>query len=695
MVTPTGGTALPAVQTSANGTYAVSNVPGGAGVLVVSNLPATCVQPTSKSYSGLTSGATVTVNIPVTCTAPVGTVSGIVTSSLGDRITAATVTITPTSGAALASVVTDSTGKYVVSSVPVGSGSGIVAVSALPANCANATSKAYSGLTSGVTLTVNIVVTCTTPVGTVSGIVTSSLGGGVSGAAVAVTPVAGTALAAVTTSANGAYSVQGVPIGSGAGSVTVTNVPSGCTTASAGYSGLAPGGTATANITVSCVVSGSNLTACQVISAPGSYTMAQDINGSLVGGACLTINANNVALDCAGHVITNSNGGASMSILAVHGVTINHCTIAATGTTNTVAVDASGSESVTISNSTLMANAPGAVGLSASNIRNFTVTQSTVSVVTQLYYAIFISNANEAAFTFNRITTDGGASYISDNSSFGTFTNNVVSGAKGPAVVIFANGGHNTVTQNHIDGGWLGSLVPRGAQGTDDGIVVSNEDADALQMNSIANVWDISIESVGSLTNSEIVNNTLDNAGLAGLGSAYGTSWSGNKVVGNHMSRTLAMAIFAYYANSVTGYVPVTTIKFSNNLFDANTFQDPGNLSAANTASVIMTFEGIGESTTGLPLPAELSNNTISNNTLPTSIAGFYLLPTTAFIDGGGNTCNPANPGNALSCGGPTGRVVASLDPSAQKVSRPWALSGFPSRQQYRPSNGSRGVAVP
>jgi hypothetical protein len=183
-----------------------------------------------------------------------GTVSGTVTSN-GTGISGASVTVTPSGQSALASVTTSGTGTYSVSSVPVGSGT--VTVSNLPSGCTTPAAADYSGLTSNGTVTINVAVTCTTAqLGTVSGTVTNSgTSAGISGATIVVTPTGGTALPSVTTSSSGAYTVHSVPLGGGA--VAVSNLPTGCTTPSAGsYSGLTGGGTATVNIAVTCTSSG-------------------------------------------------------------------------------------------------------------------------------------------------------------------------------------------------------------------------------------------------------------------------------------------------------------------------------------------------------------------------------------------------------------------------------------------------------
>ncbi|MBC7895852.1 MAG: carboxypeptidase regulatory-like domain-containing protein [Cytophagaceae bacterium] len=240
--------------TIANGSYSISNVGVGSRTVSVSNLPAGCTLPASQSVT-VTNGGTATANFSVVCTVPTGSVAGTITSSLGGGITGVAVVATPTGGSPTSPFTTGGTGAYTLT-VPVGPGTGAITLSNLPANCTNPGATNYSGLTSGGTVTLNVTVTCTAPpqVGTVQGTITSSLGGGIAGASVVVTPTGGPALAGVTTNAQGLFSNASVPVGAGTGTVSLSALPNGCTApAPSNYSGLTNGGTVTVNITVTCV----------------------------------------------------------------------------------------------------------------------------------------------------------------------------------------------------------------------------------------------------------------------------------------------------------------------------------------------------------------------------------------------------------------------------------------------------------
>jgi hypothetical protein len=155
-VTPAGQTALASVVTETNGSYSVSNVPGGGGTVAVATVPTNCQIPAASSYSGV-NGNTQTVNIQVTCQAT-GTLIGTVTSSATNAgISGASVTVTPTGAAALPSVATNSSGQYSVPTVPVGSGT--IGLSNLPTGCVAPSPGNYT-LTNPTSNLININVTC-------------------------------------------------------------------------------------------------------------------------------------------------------------------------------------------------------------------------------------------------------------------------------------------------------------------------------------------------------------------------------------------------------------------------------------------------------------------------------------------------------------------------------------------------------
>ncbi|HET7553624.1 MAG TPA: carboxypeptidase regulatory-like domain-containing protein [Gemmatimonadaceae bacterium] len=190
---------------------------------------------------------------------PRGTVAGAITSSLGGSIAGVKVTVTPTSGSAPAQVTTGSDGKFSIAGVPVSDGKGTLALAELPSNCTDPGGIAYTGLASGGTVSMDIELDCHVMVGTVSGTVTSSLGGPLSNVQVSVDPDGDAPAVSVATDADGKYSVGDVPVG--AGSVSVSGIPDNCSVPTAAtYEGLEDGGAETLDITVPCDATTGGLT---------------------------------------------------------------------------------------------------------------------------------------------------------------------------------------------------------------------------------------------------------------------------------------------------------------------------------------------------------------------------------------------------------------------------------------------------
>lgn len=182
--------------------------------------------------------------------APTGTVAGTVSSpQLG---TLNGVTVAATSGITTLTGTTASAGAYSIASVPTGPAS-VAITGGLPAGCTNPGPQSAT-VTNGGTATVNFTVTCPVPTGTVTGTISfTGTSPSPTGIAVVVTPTGGSAQAAVSPNGAGFYSRSAVPVGPGSGSVTLSNLPSGCTNPGAGsYSGLTNGGTVIVDFTVPC-----------------------------------------------------------------------------------------------------------------------------------------------------------------------------------------------------------------------------------------------------------------------------------------------------------------------------------------------------------------------------------------------------------------------------------------------------------
>jgi Tol biopolymer transport system component len=87
--------------------------------------------------------------------------------------------------------------------------------------------------------------------GSLAGIVSSTLTGGLAGISVILTPANESPLPPVKTDSTGAFTIEHVP--PGAGTIAIAGVPIGCTPPPTSYSGVQAGMTTTVNVTVPCV----------------------------------------------------------------------------------------------------------------------------------------------------------------------------------------------------------------------------------------------------------------------------------------------------------------------------------------------------------------------------------------------------------------------------------------------------------
>jgi Carboxypeptidase regulatory-like domain len=180
---------------------------------------------------------------PAAAVAP-GTIAGTVSSPSRGALAGATVTVS--SGQ---TGTTSATGTYSIAAV--NAGSRTVTLSNLPAGCTAPAALTVS-VASGATTTADFAnVVCTGLPGTISGTIVSNQGNTpIAGATVSASNGGGAPVTAVT-SATGTYSLANVA--SGAGTLTITALPAGCTAAAAPYT-LTSGGTSTVNVTATCPV---------------------------------------------------------------------------------------------------------------------------------------------------------------------------------------------------------------------------------------------------------------------------------------------------------------------------------------------------------------------------------------------------------------------------------------------------------
>jgi hypothetical protein len=396
----------------------------------------------------------------------------------------------------------------------------------------------------------------------------------------------------------------------------------------------AQGATTALTVTVAQPPAMSNsITACGVISAPGAYVLQTDLSQTPTSGLCLAIQANNVQLDCQNRTVTSLGFG------IVNGVTVTNCNVA-TAVVNTYSLT-----NVTLAHNTLSG------GFSSNGSQHLTLTNNHISG-----QGVMITSASFSMVTTN--TLDG------LNPTFQT------SGVG--AAIRLMGGTNNEVAQNAVDGGYDGS---GNLSGLDDGIVLFDEANDTIQGNTISNVFDAGIESVDIAQNTAIVQNTIVNAGTAGIASFWCTNWTGNVIDENRISVSPAVLEVVYHSDQTKCGFPITVGGFTNNQIVGNRLLSP-TANGQAPAGMSIVLDSLSA--------ASVSNNVIQGNDLGSQYA-LVLRPATGFMNGGGNTCAP---GSNPFCGGLVGDTPLRegsflIGPAFWR----WTGARTPSQKRYRPVN--------
>ncbi len=155
--------------TSAGGAYTITGIAPGARTVAVTNLPAGCVAPASRSFT-FTRNEGVTLDFIVTCTLPRGSIAGAITGRTSDGfwggLPGVGVSVTPAGGVATPVVTTvPTTGAYTIANVPTLIANGVLTLTNVPSNCTNPGPRPYTNFTAAGLFNQNIELTCTPPPG--------------------------------------------------------------------------------------------------------------------------------------------------------------------------------------------------------------------------------------------------------------------------------------------------------------------------------------------------------------------------------------------------------------------------------------------------------------------------------------------------------------------------------------------------
>jgi hypothetical protein len=256
-----------------------------------------------------------------------------------------------------------------------------------------------------------------------------------------------------------------------------------------------------------------------------------------------------------------------------------------------------------------------------------------------------IMNASDV--TVRHSTINSGILWASTSSNVLFDANTAISGGTGlGGLVVFQDGTNNRATNNVLDGAYNGGAAN---VGVDDGVILENESGDAIENNTIRNVFDAGIEGVAGLSSTSISGNTISSAGVAGVASYWCTDWTGNTIQGNTVTQSPVLARIYYTTGSKCGST-ITPAAFSGNTFIGNVFRTP----IAGTQPEFVTRMSIN-------MVGPVQNNLIKTNDFGSDL-GPWLQPAGGYVDGGGNLCGQRNPNETTVLCGPgtaSGHLIA------------------------------------
>ncbi len=226
------------------------------------------------------------------------------------------------------------------------------------------------------------------------------------------------------------------------------------------------------------------ISACQTIQKSGPYVLGNDL--SQTGGSCLQlVSVGAVQLDCRGHTVSG------LSLNTVNTITISNCWVTGTVTMTNAA-------NVTVTNGTLAA---GLVVTSGTSV----IVQSTTITAPQL--PVTVTNGTNVQLLQDTIKS-----------------------GSGPEAILLSHGSNNQVLQTTITGGYDDGPAE---DGTDDGIMLTNETGDTIMGDTISGFFDTAVEGIGFVSNVTVASNAFSSIGTAALGAYYCTNWTNNVIRGN------------------------------------------------------------------------------------------------------------------------------------------------------------------
>ncbi|MBU0615911.1 MAG: hypothetical protein KJ601_07500, partial [Nanoarchaeota archaeon] len=232
-----------------------------------------------------------------------------------------------------------------------------------------------------------------------------------------------------------------------------------------------------------------------------TYTLAADVSSA---GTCFTIAANNVTLDCAGHLINYSQ--------SVTGYGVNN----------------SGYDYTTVMNCEIVQGGTGLAShsISLSNVYTATIFNSSTYTLTGDDYGILISSSSKINLSENEITSLNADAIQISNGDNNSITNNNINASNGIwGVHIMAGSSNNHLISNSIFSGGSGvriydnsnnnelqdnNVTAVGTALTIQGIPIGNfADNNSVSRNNLTSTSEDAVTLIGFASNNIFINNSL------------------------------------------------------------------------------------------------------------------------------------------------------------------------------------------
>jgi hypothetical protein len=297
----------------------------------------------------------------------------------------------------------------------------------------------------------------------------------------------------------------------------------------------------TNNTQVDLVIAQSNVT-CTTINLDS--TLSSNLSST---STCLTINASNIVVDCAGYSINYSSDdtlGYGINITGLHNVTIKDCQIieGSSGTNDKHGILVAHSTNVTVTNTSIQMRW-GSDGINIKNSTTSNYTRNTITTTNGNANGINCDTNCSSTKFYNNSITAGRSGFFLQSSEDSNVSYNYVNAASN---AIYINGGKAAV-RNRIEHNELISTD----DSTNMGIRLEG-DSNIILNNTITTTGTTTPGiDVGTFDLNEIINNTINTTGANSYGIDLGSdSAHGNIVIGNKINTTTSVAIIIFQPNN-------------------------------------------------------------------------------------------------------------------------------------------------